>query len=184
MTTNVYLVRHAESLYTFDEVNRYLSEKGFLDAKKVTELLSKENITKVISSPYKRAIQTIEGTANHYKLNIEIDDGFKERKIADNSVENFDEVISKYWKDYDFAIQDGETSNFAQNRGVQSLKNVLNKYYGHNIVIGTHGNIMVLIMNYFDGRYHYDFWKSLSMPDIYKLCFDDGRLIDVIRIWS
>lgn len=58
--TNIYFVRHANSSYSTDELNRPLSEKGINDAKKVTELLSHENISKVISSPYKRAIQSIE----------------------------------------------------------------------------------------------------------------------------
>jgi 2,3-bisphosphoglycerate-dependent phosphoglycerate mutase len=66
MITNIYFVRHADSSYTPEELNRPLSEKGIKDAKKVTELLSHENITKVISSPYKRAIQTVEGTIIYF----------------------------------------------------------------------------------------------------------------------
>ena len=33
MKTNIYLVRHAQSIYTQDELNRQLSEKGFKDFK-------------------------------------------------------------------------------------------------------------------------------------------------------
>lgn len=184
MTTNIYFVRHANSPYSTDELNRPLSDKGINDAKKVTELLSHQNITKIISSPYKRAIQTIEGTANHFELPISIDEGFQERKIANSCVTNFHETIFKYWEDFNFSLHDGETGYAGQARGVQSLENVLNKYSGENIVIGTHGNIMVLIMNYYDKKYNYDFWKSLSMPDIYKLSFEDGILDTVKRIWE
>ena len=184
MITNIYFVRHANSSYTPEELNRPLSEKGIKDAQKVTELLAHENINKVISSPYKRAIQTVEGTANHFGLSISIDEGFRERKLADGSIINFNEVILKYWENLNFSLPEGETGYFAQDRGVQSLENVLNKYCGENIVIGTHGNIMVLIMNYYDKKYNYDFWSSLNMPDIYKLSFQDGILVDVERIWS
>lgn len=184
MITNIYLVRHANSSYTPDELNRPLSEKGLKDASKVTELLSYENINKVISSPYKRAIQTVEGTANHFGLCISTDEAFKERKLADCSVANFDEVILKYWEDFNFYLPGGESSNFAQDRGVQALKSVLNECCGKNVVIGTHGNIMVLIMNYFDKKYSYDFWKSLNMPDIYKLSFENEVFISINRIWS
>jgi 2,3-bisphosphoglycerate-dependent phosphoglycerate mutase len=183
MITNIYFVRHADSSYTPEELNRPLSEKGIKDAKKVTELLSHENITKVISSPYKRAIQTVEGTANHFGLSISIDDGFRERKLAEGSIINFDEVILKYWENFDFSLPEGETGYFAQDRGVQSLKNVLCTYCGENIAIGTHGNIMVLIMNYYDKEYNYDFWQRLNMPDIYKLSFENEVLIDVKHIW-
>jgi 2,3-bisphosphoglycerate-dependent phosphoglycerate mutase len=184
MITNIYFVRHANSSYTPEELNRPLSEKGIKDAQKVTELLSHENITKVISSPYKRAIQTVEGTANYFGLSISIDEGFRERKLADGSVTNFDEVILKYWENFDFSLNGGETGYVAQDRGVQSLKSLLNKYCGQNTVIGIHGNIMVLIMNYYDKKYNYDFWNSLNMPDIYKLSFEDGVLVGVERIWS
>jgi 2,3-bisphosphoglycerate-dependent phosphoglycerate mutase len=183
MITNIYFVRHANSSYTPDELNRPLSEKGLDDAKKVTELLSHENITNVIASPYKRAIQTVEGTANYFGLTISIDEGFRERKLADSSVVNFDKVILKYWENFDFCLYGGETGYLAQDRGVQSLKSVLNKYCAGNVVIGTHGNIMVLIMNYYDKKYNYNFWNSLNMPDIYKLSFEDVVLIGVKRIW-
>jgi 2,3-bisphosphoglycerate-dependent phosphoglycerate mutase len=183
MITNIYFVRHADSSYTPEELNRPLSEKGIKDAKKVTELLSHENIAKVISSPYKRAIQTVEGTANHFGLSISTDEGFRERKLADGSIKNFDEVILKYWKNFDFSLPEGEPGYFAQDRGVQSLKNVLCTYCGENIVIGTHGNIMVLIMNYYDKKYDYGFWKRLNMPDIYKLSFENEVLAAVKHIW-
>jgi 2,3-bisphosphoglycerate-dependent phosphoglycerate mutase len=59
----------------------------------------------------------------------------------------------------------------------------LTRYEGNNIVIGTHGNIMVLIMNYFDEKFGFEFWKELKMPDIYKLTFDKSKLKEVNRIW-
>ena len=184
MITNIYFVRHADSVYTLDELNRPLSNKGFTDVEKVTELLLCENITKIISSPYKRAIQTVEGTANGFALDILIEEDFRERKIAEGAVENPQEVISKYWEDFDFSILEGESGYLAQDRGVAALKKVLSKYCGENIVIGTHGNIMVLMMNYYDKKFNYDFWRNLKMPDIYKLSFEDEELVDVRRIWT
>ena len=53
---------------------------------------------------------------------------------------------------------------------------------GKNIVIGTHGNIMVLIMNHFDAQYDYSFWKELKMPDVYRMTFDGLKLKEVKRI--
>lgn len=35
MNTNIYLVRHGHSVYTSDELNRPLSEKGFRDADRI-----------------------------------------------------------------------------------------------------------------------------------------------------
>ncbi|KQB93786.1 phosphoglycerate mutase [Geobacillus thermodenitrificans] len=51
-------------------------------------------------------------------------------------------------------------------------------------MIGTHGNIMVLIMNYFDKQYDFRFWQRLAMPDIYQLSFRSNELMAIERIWK
>ena len=182
MNTNIYLVRHAHSTYTPDELTRPLSEKGFRDAKIISKILLNEDIDYVLASPYKRAIQTVEGIARYINTEIIIEDAFKERKIAEGSVDNFDSAITKLWTNCNFSFDGGESNLEAQKRGICSLNKVINKYGGKNIVIGTHGNIMVLMMNYFDNTYDYDFWRNLSMPDVYKLRFKDNVLIGSERL--
>lgn len=184
MRTNIYFARHADSTYTPDELNRPLSKKGFKDAEKVTKLLSKENITHVISSPYKRSLQTVEDTAKLFGLNIIIDEGFRERKLSDGFIDNFDETVFKAWESLNFNLPGGESGYYAQNRGILSLEKAIEKYCGGNIVIGTHGNIMILIMNHYDKKYDYDFWDNLSMPDIYKLSFENKKLVQIRRVWK
>lgn len=63
----IYLVRHAHSPYTPDEWGRPLSENGFEDAKRVADFLDTVYVDRFISSPYKRAIQTIEEAARRKK---------------------------------------------------------------------------------------------------------------------
>jgi 2,3-bisphosphoglycerate-dependent phosphoglycerate mutase len=79
-------------------------------------------------------------------------------------------------------LEGGESSRDAQKRGVAATNKILELYKGKNIVIGTHGNIMVIIMNYFDKKYNFNFWKQLEMPDIYKLSFND-TLFEINKIW-
>lgn len=43
---------------------------------------------------------------------------------------------------------------------------------------------MVLLMNYFDSKYDLQFWKTLHMPDVYKLTFDNYCFISAERIHS
>lgn len=171
MHTNIYLVRHAHSTYTSDELGRPLSKNGKKDAERVTELLKNRKMDVVISSPYLRAIETVEGVASNYHLPIINMEDFKERRLANQPVEHFETAIYKVWNDEYFSFDGGESNKEVQERGVRALKKVLTEYGGKNIVIGTHGNIMVLIMNYYDSIYDYEFWKQLSMPDIYQLTF-------------
>jgi len=182
MNTNIFLVRHAHSTYTPEELTRPLSEKGFKDAEKISKILLNEDIHIVLASPYKRAIQTVEGVAKHINTEVITQDALKERKIAEDPVEDFQSAMTKLWTDFEFTFEGGESNLVAQKRGIDALSRVLNKYDGKNVAIGTHGNIMVLIMNYFDNKYDYDFWQNLSMPDIYKLSFQDNMFIGAERI--
>lgn len=54
-----------------------------------------------------------------------------------------------------------------------------------NVYFRTHGDIMTLMLNHFDSRYGFDFWEATSMPDIYKLEFDEkNSLRSVSRLWN
>ncbi|MEE6450935.1 histidine phosphatase family protein [Gottfriedia acidiceleris] len=183
MITNLYLVRHAHSTYTPDELGRPLSKRGFSDANLVTELLTKEKIDYVVSSPFKRAIQTVEGIAKSLNLKIIIEENFKERLLSQKPLLDFENVIRQVWNDFNQSWNGGESNFAAQKRGIEAINNLLKTYCGKNIVIGTHGNMMVLIMNFFDQKYDFNFWNELAMPDIYKLTFEDEILTEVNRIW-
>ncbi|WP_320323117.1 histidine phosphatase family protein [Rossellomorea sp. YZS02] len=177
MKTYLYLVRHAHSVYTPDELNRPLSERGMQDAHKLTNKLKNEQIEVVCSSPYKRAVQTVEGLANNH--DILLVEGFKERLLSSHPVDDFDAAITKVWENPSFSFKGGESNLFAQERGVKAILALLEKYKGKRVAIGTHGNIMTLIMNHFDKRYDYCFWKELEMPDVYKLTFEQDKLLNV-----
>ncbi|XKE50231.1 histidine phosphatase family protein [Sutcliffiella horikoshii] len=184
MLTNLYFVRHAHSIYTPDELERPLSEKGYKDAERILALIQPDNIDVVVSSPYKRAVQTVEAVANHYNLEIEIYEDLKERTLTAKPAEDFTAAITKVWEDPYFAWEGGESNMEAQARGVKVIYHLLDKYAGENVAIGTHGNIMVLIMNHFDKQYDFSFWNGLDMPDIYKLTFDGDELVGVSRMWE
>ncbi|PEL62223.1 histidine phosphatase family protein [Bacillus wiedmannii] len=182
--TTIYFVRHAHSIYTKDERVRPLSEKGHLDVENVTRLLKDKHIDVVISSPYKRAIQTVQGIANTYSVSIQIEEDLRERLLSKEPVTDFNDAVQKVWEDWDFAHEGGESNDVAQRRAVICMQNILKKYENKNIVIGTHGNIMVLLMNYFDSKYDFQFWKTLHMPDVYKLTFDNNCFSSAERIQS
>jgi 2,3-bisphosphoglycerate-dependent phosphoglycerate mutase len=188
ITTNIYMVRHAESPFIFDkERTRILSKDGEIEADKVATLMLSEKIDVIVSSPFARAIQTIEPIATTRNLAIELYEELKERMIKGNYKLPWEEVepaIKKSFEDKDYCLPGGETTRQAQERAVPIIKQLLKEYEGESIVLGTHGNIMTIIMNYFDGKYGYDFWASTSKPDIYRLIFIDGELRDVKRTWE
>lgn len=180
--TTIYFVRHAHSTYTKEERERPLSDKGYCDAENVTRLLKDKHIDIVISSPYKRAIQTVQGIANTYNLSIQLEEDLRERLLSEEPVQDFNNALQKVWEDWTFAYEGGESNDVAQRRAVTCMQSILKKYKGKNIVIGTHGNIMVLLMNYFDSKYDFQFWRTLHMPDVYKLTFDNNCFSSAERV--
>lgn len=123
--TTIYFVRHAHSTYTKEERERPLSEKGHLDAENVTRLLKDKHIDVVISSPYKRAIQTVQGIANTYHVSIEIEENLRERLLSKEPVTDFNNAVQKVWEDWDFAYEGGESNEVAQRRAVICMQNIL-----------------------------------------------------------
>lgn len=184
MLTNLFFVRHAHSVYTPEELTRPLSEKGVKDSNLVTDILKHQNIDHVISSPYQRAIQTVEGVAKSRGKIIETIDGFKERILSQSPVEDFQLAVEKVWEEPTFSWDGGESNVNAQERGIHALNNLLARYAGKNIVIGTHGNILTLMFNYYDKQYNYEFWKRLEMPDIYQATFWDKSFVNVRKLWK
>ena len=93
-------------------------------------------------------------------------------------------AIDKSFIDIDYSLEGGESTRKAQQRAIPIIDKLLCEYKGKNIVIGTHGNIMTIIMNYYKKEYGFEFWNSTSMPDIYKMTFEFDRLKDIERLWQ
>nr|MCX3303470.1 histidine phosphatase family protein [Bacillus pacificus] len=60
---------------------------------------------------------------------------------------------------------------------------ILMNFQGQKIVIGTHGLVMTLMMNYFNNQYGFEFLIHTSKPDIYKLEFKEEQFMNVERLW-
>ena len=187
METTILMIRHADSPFIFgEERTRGLSEKGERDAKIVTEVLLSAKIDVIVSSPYTRAIQTIQGIAAHHQMEILLIEGFRERQLKGAyplPAYEIDEAIKKSFEDFDFYLPGGESIRDVQNRAIPELIHLLEEYPGKTIVVGTHGNIMTIVMNYFDAQYGFDFWKSTTKPDSYKLSFVGKKLTKVQRMY-
>ena len=140
--TNLYMVRHAHSVYSPEELTRPLSEIGKKDALHVTERLKNEKIDVVCASPYKRAVETVEGIALHIGQEIRIIEEMRERTLSGSPVDNFEEAISLVWADPEFSLEGGESNLTAQKRGVQGIMDIVEEYNGKNVAIGDRKSVV------------------------------------------
>jgi len=185
--TTVYFIRHCMSDYSVsDTMNRPLTEKGQADRIAVSRFLWDKNISAVLSSPYKRAVDTVSDFAQKAKLKIEIVDDFRERE-SDSDWDRKNDLyglFQRQWANFDYTISNGETLRTVQLRNIGALSEILKRHEGENIVIGTHGTALATIINYYDKSYGYeDFIKMLPIcPYAVKMVFDGQRCIDIVQI--
>jgi len=79
MKTFIYMVRHGESPKEGNERTRGLTEKGILDAQRITNVLQGEEIDAIVSSPYSRSILTVEHLAKQLGQEVLVFEDLKER---------------------------------------------------------------------------------------------------------
>lgn len=187
--THIYFVRHAEPNYdNHDDSTRELSEKGLRDRKLVTGFLADKLIDVVLSSPYKRAVDTIKEFADSYGYEIEAIDDFRERKVDNCWIDDFYSFAKRQWEDFDYKLSDGETLREVQERNISALKQVLSTYANQNIVIGSHGTALSTIINYFQPEFGFlDFEEIRTlMPWIVHFEFEGEvcRKIESVNLFE
>lgn len=188
MKTYIYMVRHGESPKTEgNERTRGLTDKGRSDSRIITELLKDEGIDTFVSSPYRRAVLTIEEVARFLGKEILVFEDLKEIVFSsDDKIMSDKELyplVKKMFSDPDFSLPGGESITICQNRAIPIMKKILNEYKGRKIAIGTHGAVMTMMMGHFDRQYDLDFLLKTSKPDIYKMEFDEEVLVGTERLW-
>lgn len=182
--TKVYFVRHAEPNYNnHNDALRELSSKGMEDRKLVTKFLVDKHIDVVLSSPYKRAIDTVKDFADSYGKEIDIIYDFRERKVASGWIEDFTLFTKMQWNDFTYKLSDGECLQEVQTRNMSALQQVLKRYEGKNIVVGSHGTALSTIINYYDHSFGYNDFERIKnvMPWIVEFVFDEDTKCIMIK---
>jgi len=181
--TTIYLIRHAHAEWRHDE-SRPLSDAGVRAAAMVADRLSSRPIVAVYTSPSMRSVKTVEPLATRLGLRPESMPDLRERELPVVLPGGFDALVRQAWSCPEEAPGGGESNVRAQARGLAVVQTILARHVGSQVVIGTHGNLLALVLNALDTRYAYDFWRGLSFPDIYQLEFDGLRLRGVERLWD
>ena len=186
--TTIYFIRHAQADNTNnDNRNRPLTEKGLVDRTLVTDFLKDKEIDVIISSPYKRAVDTISDFAELVGIEIEIIEDLREREAASErftSINDFSSYKKMQWNDFNYKISNGESLSEVQARNIDAIGNIINKYRNKNIVIGTHGTALSAIINYYDNTYGFDEYKAMEMimPWVVKMDFENSDCIGIEKI--
>ena len=180
--TTVYFIRHAQPNYeNHDDFSRELSPKGLQDRLLVTDFLMNKRIDAVLSSPFKRAVDTVRDFAEKVGLPIETIDDFRERRVDSGWIEDFDAFSRMQWADFTYKRSDGESLAEVQQRNIRALEWVLEQYAGQNIVIGSHGTALSTIINHYDPSFDYTDFKRIKglMPWVVQFDFEGTAVVAI-----
>jgi len=89
MTHSLILVRHAEAPWSPDEA-RALSPSGRAAAERLAEQLCGLEIDAIYSSPYRRAVETVEPLAKRLRVPIQEIADLRERTLGDFRCASFE----------------------------------------------------------------------------------------------
>jgi 2,3-bisphosphoglycerate-dependent phosphoglycerate mutase len=168
MSQVLYLVRHCQA--TGQEPDAPLTETGRKQAIELASWFSEVPIERIISSPFARAFQSVMPLSKHLGVKVEVDQRLIERVLSPVQLDNWRECLAKTFVDLDLNFEGGESSYIAMMRGVAVVSQTIQQT-ANPVVIVTHGNLMTLILKYFNEQVGYAEWENLQNPDIYSLKF-------------
>lgn len=162
-------------------MSRELSEKGLKDRSLVAEFLKDMQINVVLSSPFKRAVDTVREFAERQGMAIEVIEDFRERWIDSEWIEDFRGFCKRQWEDFSYKLSDGESLREVQQRNIAALEDILKRYAGKNIVVGSHGTALSTIINYYDKSFGHAQFEEIRtlMPWVVKFCFEGSECVEI-----
>lgn len=148
----IYLVRHGSTEWNERQlwqgvVDTELSEKGRMQAKAIAWFLKGKEISKIFSSPMRRAFETARIIAQEigYKWDIVTDFRLRECEIRLWNGKNFEQVLSDHhdafneWRTNLFSnVEGAESLGSVQERMYNFLQEIVVHYPNENVIIVSH----------------------------------------------
>ena len=180
--TDIYFIRHAEPNYNnHDDMTRELSPKGMKDRELVTEFLADKQVDIVLSSPYKRAVDTVAHFASLHDLPVTPIFDFRERKVDSCWIDDFDAFTRNQWVDFNYKLTDGETLAEVQKRNIAALQKAVEQHKSKTIVVGSHGTALSTILNNYAPQFGIEEFTRIKsiMPWIVHFAFLESDCVQI-----
>jgi len=181
MQKNLYIVRHCKA--TGQSPESPLTEIGFVQADHLNDYFQGITIDRIVSSPYLRAVQTVEPISLNKEIPIEIDERLSERVLSTKDLPDWMPKLKETFIDLDAKFEGGESSHEAMQR-ITNVVNELVESHVENSLIVSHGNIISLLLKNYNPEFDFDGWKTMSNPDVFKVTLYEEDRFTMERIWD
>ena len=173
--TTLILVRHAQSApdRSLPERDWPLSELGRRQAADLAPALAELGVDVLASSPFARAVATLQPYADAAGLPIATDEDLRERALGGwlETTEEVEAAIRNMHADLDFQLEGGETGRACLARFQAALGRLVAAHPGRTIAVGSHGGVighMLASCHPLEG----EFWRRIRNPHLFV--FDAG----------
>jgi 2,3-bisphosphoglycerate-dependent phosphoglycerate mutase len=176
----IFLIRHCEAEGQSPEAP--LTDKGLKQALDLSEFLSNIEIDRIISSPYIRAIDSIQPLAKNLNIEVETDRRLTERILSAHPMSDWLEKLRITFEDLELTYEGGESSREAMNRIVEVVEEIFTSNLENTIIV-THGNLMSLLLLHFNSEFGFENWKNLRNPDVFLIKNEENKIV-FERVWE
>lgn len=174
----IYIVRHCSAEGQAPRAE--LTAEGILQASQLVKFFEDIEVNRIITSPFSRARQTGWPIAERKKLHVEVDSRLGERVLSSSEFTDWMIKLEDTFLDFHLKYEGGESSSEAMSRVCDVVEELGD---GSQTVLVTHGNLMALLLRYYDERFGFEQWRALTNPDVYVVRIKDGDS-EVERIWD
>ncbi|WP_157120799.1 histidine phosphatase family protein [Nocardia fusca] len=179
MRFSIVLVRHAQSVPPTPagpgDYQRPLTEPGKAQVIGLTDQLADIRPSAIVSSPYLRAVQTLEPAARLLGLPICIDERLREWDSGIAPAPDYERHYEESWARPQRARPGAESLNELTERAVGALIDLTDSA-GQPVLVGSHGTfISRALLGLGCSGINWDFHRAMPMPAVYRLdCGDSG----------
>ena len=179
----VYLVRHAHSAYSPDEM-RELSPSGHAAAEHVADLLEGRAVSRIVSSPDPERSRPFNPLRTASASQSRSSPIFVNVSCAPRSSPTFTARSSECGATSISAIP--APSRASRRRigcGMRSSESSRARK-GRHVVVASHGNALALFLRTLDATVDFAFWVRMTTPDVYVVDVGSARPWTFRRIWT
>ncbi len=154
------LIRHGETYWNKERriqggsSDTELSEVGLKQANLLTSFLKGENVSVIVSSPLKRALDTAKAIASQHKIPVEIEAGLKEIEVgemeglsASSLNTGFSQYLMRGWQEGGSGrLPGGESFVELQQRSWACIERLLAEHKDRTAVVVSHYFVILAII--------------------------------------
>lgn len=165
------MLRHCESAGWALEAP--LTRRGYEQAACLVDALRDMPVDYIVSSPFRRAYESIAPFAESRNLEVHTDARLAERRRSAQPLKDWGEWVRRSFSDLDFRAPGGESGREVALRGSTALSERLES--SHTLpLLSTHGQLLSFLANSLDPGFGYESWGTMSYPALLRFRCKDG----------